>query len=164
MATKPSLAYPITRSNLTRLLATCVALGAAFGPSCNDSRPSREGVSEVARALSEPNWAPGTTYQIDDRVQYNGILYECLQVHTSAAGWEPPNTPKPLAAANADRSGPYTLGGSSSLRRGQRCHSQRQPLGVFAGTRLAVRLGSESVHRCNLAQGELRRDRMPGRR
>jgi chitin-binding protein len=38
-------------------------------------------------------WAPGTTYQIGNRVTYNAISYECTLAHTAIAGWEPPNTP-----------------------------------------------------------------------
>ena len=28
-------------------------------------------------------------YVIDERVRYNGVLYKCLQAHTSQATWEP---------------------------------------------------------------------------
>lgn len=38
-------------------------------------------------------WSAGTTYQVGNRVTYNGASYECLQPHTALAGWEPPNTP-----------------------------------------------------------------------
>ena len=36
-----------------------------------------------------PAWAVGKAYAIDDRVQYNGALYKCVQAHTSQADWAP---------------------------------------------------------------------------
>ena len=37
-----------------------------------------------------PNWnAEHGTYNVDDRVQYEGILYRCLQQHISQEGWYP---------------------------------------------------------------------------
>ena len=40
-----------------------------------------------------PNWADNTQYTVDDRVRYEGILYRCLQSHTSQAGWYPTAAP-----------------------------------------------------------------------
>ena len=37
-----------------------------------------------------PNWDPEShSYLVDDRVNYEGILYKCLQSHTSQEGWDP---------------------------------------------------------------------------
>lgn len=36
-----------------------------------------------------PKWRPGVSYAVDDRLQYNGALYRCLQAHTSQADWTP---------------------------------------------------------------------------
>ena len=36
-----------------------------------------------------PNWDIGVAYKVDDRVRYDGILYRCLQAHTSLDGWTP---------------------------------------------------------------------------
>lgn len=36
-----------------------------------------------------PAWAGGNDYAIDDRVQYNGTLYKCVQAHTGQADWTP---------------------------------------------------------------------------
>ena len=37
-----------------------------------------------------PNWDPEShSYLVDDRVNYEGILYRCLQPHTSQEGWDP---------------------------------------------------------------------------
>jgi len=38
-------------------------------------------------------WAPGVSYAVGDTVTYNGVVYKCLQAHTSQVGWEPPNVP-----------------------------------------------------------------------
>ena len=40
-----------------------------------------------------PDWTAGTAYAIGDRRQYDGLLYRCVQAHTSQTGWEPPNVP-----------------------------------------------------------------------
>ena len=36
-----------------------------------------------------PRWNEATTYAVDDKVKYDGILYKCLQAHTAQAGWTP---------------------------------------------------------------------------
>ena len=40
-----------------------------------------------------PAWAIGRAYAVDDRVQHVGILYKCVQAHTSQADWTPDATP-----------------------------------------------------------------------
>ena len=35
----------------------------------------------------------GTAYAAGDRVQYAGVLYKCLQAHTSQATWTPTDAP-----------------------------------------------------------------------
>ena len=40
-----------------------------------------------------PHWSDSKEYKTDDRVQYNGVLYKCLQSHTSQASWTPSNSP-----------------------------------------------------------------------
>ena len=41
-----------------------------------------------------PNWsAEHGTYQVNDKVQYEGILYKCLQGHTSQENWYPTAAP-----------------------------------------------------------------------
>lgn len=37
-----------------------------------------------------PMWDGGShTYKVDDYVQYNGLLYRCVQAHTSQPDWTP---------------------------------------------------------------------------
>ena len=38
-------------------------------------------------------WKSNTQYAVGDRRQYDGLLYSCVQAHTSQDGWEPPNVP-----------------------------------------------------------------------
>ena len=40
-----------------------------------------------------PVWAIDFAYAVDDRVQYSGTLYKCIQAHTSQADWTPDATP-----------------------------------------------------------------------
>ena len=40
-----------------------------------------------------PMWTIGRAYAVDDRVQYGGALYKCVQAHTSQADWTPDATP-----------------------------------------------------------------------
>lgn len=38
-------------------------------------------------------WEPDTAYTAGDRRRHNGILYRCVQSHTSQADWTPDATP-----------------------------------------------------------------------
>ena len=40
-----------------------------------------------------PAWVVGKAYAVNDRTQYNGTLYKCIQAHTSQADWAPDATP-----------------------------------------------------------------------
>ena len=40
-----------------------------------------------------PAWAIGKAYAVNDRAQYNGTLYKCVQAHTSQSDWMPSATP-----------------------------------------------------------------------
>ena len=40
-----------------------------------------------------PNWEAAFIYAKDDRVRYEGILYKCLQPHTSQEAWTPVAAP-----------------------------------------------------------------------
>jgi RHS repeat-associated protein len=89
-----------------RALVTMVAIFAGLDSSCHSSPPREESAAPIARALAEPNWAPGITYQIGDLVQFQGIVWECRQVHTSAVGWEPPGTRSLWQRPTPTESGP----------------------------------------------------------
>lgn len=38
-------------------------------------------------------WAAETAYAVDERIQYGGKLYRCVQAHTSQTEWTPDATP-----------------------------------------------------------------------
>ena len=40
-----------------------------------------------------PNWTSDQEYTADERVRYEGILYRCLQSHTSQDAWTPDAAP-----------------------------------------------------------------------
>jgi hypothetical protein len=40
-----------------------------------------------------PLWSAGVDYVVGDEVEENGIVYVCLQAHTSQAGWNPSAVP-----------------------------------------------------------------------
>lgn len=40
-----------------------------------------------------PKWGVGVSYNINDRIRYNNILYKCVQAHTSQSDWTPDITP-----------------------------------------------------------------------
>lgn len=40
-----------------------------------------------------PAWLAGNAYAAQDRVQYGGTLYKCVQAHTSQSDWTPDATP-----------------------------------------------------------------------
>ena len=48
--------------------------------------------AETVTILFE-EWQANTAYVVGDRRQYGGLLYRCVQSHTSQDGWEPPNVP-----------------------------------------------------------------------
>lgn len=39
------------------------------------------------------NWQSGVAYAVGDRRKYEGLLYRCVQAHTSQADWTPPAVP-----------------------------------------------------------------------
>lgn len=50
---------------------------------------------DVAEEVTElfPYWQTETAYEVGDRVQYDGLLYKCVQAHTSQSDWNPPAVP-----------------------------------------------------------------------
>ena len=52
-----------------------------------------------------PKWQSGKSYSVGDRVQYNSILYRCVQVHTSQNDWTPDATPAMWAVIDKTHAG-----------------------------------------------------------
>ena len=50
---------------------------------------------EIALGLTTlfPVWAVGIAYTANERIQYGGKLYRCVQSHISQEGWKPPEVP-----------------------------------------------------------------------
>ena len=48
--------------------------------------------AETVTALF-PDWETDKAYAVGDRVKYNGLLYRCVQAHTSQADWTPDVVP-----------------------------------------------------------------------
>lgn len=67
------------------------------------ARKLRPYIEKAAASLSDedaleatylfPNWSADWDYDKDTRVLYEGILYRCLQSHTSQEGWTPTAAP-----------------------------------------------------------------------
>ena len=49
-----------------------------------------------------PHWVEGFSYVVNTRIQYNGMLYKCVQAHTSQATWTPDLTPALWAEVSLD--------------------------------------------------------------
>ena len=49
-----------------------------------------------------PQWVTGRAYAVDERLQYNGVLYRVVQAHTSQADWMPDKTPALFVVVSLD--------------------------------------------------------------
>ena len=49
-----------------------------------------------------PQWVTGHAYVVDERLQYNGVLYRVVQAHTSQADWTPDITPALFVVVSLD--------------------------------------------------------------
>ena len=49
-----------------------------------------------------PQWVTGHAYIVDERLQYNGVLYRVVQAHTSQADWTPDITPALFVVVSLD--------------------------------------------------------------
>lgn len=69
-----------------------------------------------------PAWAAGCSYQVNDRLQFNGLLYKVLQDHTSQEDWTPDQAaslyaeiPRPGTGTHDD---PIRYNGNMELQEG----------------------------------------------
>ena len=49
-----------------------------------------------------PQWVTGHAYVVDERLQYDGVLYRVVQAHTSQADWTPDKTPALFVVVSLD--------------------------------------------------------------
>lgn len=76
--------------------------GATFGAQALYSELS-ENIKKAAACLDDeqaesvsslyPFWGTDIDYSVGDRTQYDGLLYRCVQAHTSQSDWIPPSVP-----------------------------------------------------------------------
>lgn len=70
----------------------------------NNAKKLRAGIVSAGAYLTDeqaltvpiifPAWSgEGTSYKVGDRVLYGGVLYKCLQAHTSQSTWTPTDAP-----------------------------------------------------------------------
>ena len=67
------------------------------------ARKLRQYIEKAALSLTDedaldavelyPIWQINTAYAVSDRIRHEGILYRCVQAHTSQADWTPDATP-----------------------------------------------------------------------
>ena len=48
-----------------------------------------DAVTAAEQSTLFAEWVPGVKYTVGNLRQYGGILYRCVQAHTSQEGWEP---------------------------------------------------------------------------
>ena len=78
----------------------------------NDAMAYRSKIEAAASTMTDetaltavelfPAWAAGNAYAINERVQYNGTLYKCVQAHTGQADWTPDAAPALWVAVSVD--------------------------------------------------------------
>ena len=66
------------------------------------SLPDTEAVKAVELF---PAWAYPVGYAVGDRVSDGGLLYKCIQAHTSQEGWDPGATPAMWVVIDVDHAG-----------------------------------------------------------
>ena len=59
-----------------------------------------EGFEDAEDVIDQ--WSANMAYHVGDILEYDGLQYECIQSHTSQAGWEPPNVPALWKAEGGD--------------------------------------------------------------
>lgn len=70
----------------------------------NNAKKLRAGIVSAGAYLTDeqaltvpiifPAWSgDGASYKVGDRVLYGGVLYKCLQAHTSQSTWTPTDAP-----------------------------------------------------------------------
>ena len=68
------------------------------------ARALRPYIEKAAISLTDEDalQAVGHTYVVDERLQYNGVLYRVVQAHTSQADWTPDKTPAMFVVVSLD--------------------------------------------------------------
>ena len=59
----------------------------------DDDTPVFDGGEDKGPGLPVPKWQEGVDYEIGDKVAFEGLVYNCIQAHTSLSTWQPPDVP-----------------------------------------------------------------------
>lgn len=62
-------------------------------PIIEKAAQSLDDKTAVEAVCLHTKWSVGKSYVVGSKVQYNGILYRCLTLHTSQADWMPDAAP-----------------------------------------------------------------------
>ena len=68
-------------------------LGLLLRTAVADGRVSDEELLSVQPALEGRNWRANVAVQVGDVFAYKGVLWRCIQAHTTQGGWQPDKTP-----------------------------------------------------------------------
>ena len=68
-------------------------LGLLLRTAVADGRISDEELLSVQPALEGRNWRANVAVQVGDVFAYKGVLWRCIQAHTTQGGWQPDKTP-----------------------------------------------------------------------
>ncbi len=63
-------------------------------------RGAADDATALACSVLYPSWKSDIEYTKDDRVRHGGVLYKCIQSHTSQDTWTPDATPALWAAVS----------------------------------------------------------------
>ena len=74
-----------------------VYLAKHLRPIIEQSVQSLDDATALEATILYPFWAEGIEYVVDQRIQYNNVLYRVLQTHTSQPGWNPEAAPSLFA-------------------------------------------------------------------
>jgi len=70
-------------------LGTLVDLARKLRPYIEKAAMSLNDEDALEAVQLFPKWETDTSYEVDTKVQYENILYKCIQAHTSQEGWAP---------------------------------------------------------------------------
>lgn len=84
---------------------------ACAGAACNLHEDSIDEVELAVDCSTAVNWAPGIRFATGALARFNGVVYQCVQGHTTQADWTPPAVPALWRPADCDGGGGDDGGG-----------------------------------------------------
>ena len=82
------------------------------------------------------NWQSGVAYAVGDRRKYEGLLYRCVQAHTSQADWTPPAVPALWVRTSTEKWPEWIqpTGAQDAYNKGDRVHYPDADGAVYVST------------------------------